>query len=85
MAFIGNVSKESAVKLNHEFQTSIKKIEADPKSYPFFSGDYIPNNKYRKYVVSKRYIIIYQVIEDIISIDYVVDTRTDYSWLLKGH
>lgn len=83
LLFIGSVSKQAAKKQASEFKSSFKKIAEDPKAHPFFEGQYIPYNKYHKFVVSKRYIVLYQIIESVIYIDYVIDTRTDYSWLIK--
>lgn len=82
IAFIANVSKESAKKQKDVIIQSIKKLKEDAEIYPFFENDYIPKNKYHKYVISKRYIILYQIRDDIVYIDYVIDTRQDYSWLL---
>ena len=81
--FVSNVSKEAGKKLNQEFQHSIKTIAKDPAIYPFFDGQYIPYSKYHKYVVTKRYIILYQIINDTVYVDYVIDTRTDYQWLVR--
>lgn len=30
----------------------------------------------------KRYLLIFQIQEDIVYVDYVVDCRQDYAWLL---
>ncbi|MBQ0035453.1 MAG: type II toxin-antitoxin system RelE/ParE family toxin [Firmicutes bacterium] len=83
LLFLANVSKESARKLNKEFKSAIKKIAEDPKMYQLFECEFIPYGKYRKYVVSKRYLIIYHIKEDSIFVDYVIDTRSDYSWLVR--
>lgn len=83
LVFISNVAKEAANKQKIIFKDSIDKIEEDPKAYPFFESKYIPANKYHKYIVSKRYIIIYQIQDDVIYVDYVVDTRQNYQWLIR--
>lgn len=31
----------------------------------------------------KRYMIIFQIIDDIVYADYVVDCRQDYNWLIR--
>lgn len=83
LAFISKVSKAAAKVQNTEFKNAIKSIKEDPKSYKFLSEEYLQSNKYRKYVVSKRYIILYQIIEETVYIEFVIDTRTDYNWLIK--
>jgi len=83
ISFVGNVSKDAAKKLNKEFKDAIKNIASAPTSYQLFDGKFVPYSKYRKYVISKRYIVIYQIKEETIYIEYVIDTRTDYSFLIK--
>ena len=46
-------------------------------------GDYIPQNKYRFIAFENEYIIIFQIIDDTVYVDYVVNTRQDYGWLLQ--
>ena len=82
IAFIGNVSKTSAKKEKDNIVSAIKKLKEDAQIYPFFENEFIPRNKYHKYVVSKRYIILYQIKDNVVYVDYILDTRQDYSWLL---
>ena len=82
IAFIGRVSKKAAKDTKNEIITSIRNLSSDAHIYPFFENEYIPKNKYHKYVVSKRYIILYQIKDDTVYVDYILDTRQDYSWLL---
>ena len=54
-----------------------------PKRYPFFNEEYIPPNKYRKMFIKKWYLILYQIQEDVVYVDYILDYRKDYQWLDK--
>ncbi|MDK9711287.1 MAG: type II toxin-antitoxin system RelE/ParE family toxin, partial [Acidaminobacter sp.] len=47
------------------------------------SADFLPANKYRKMVIEKRYLILYQVKEQIVFIDWIMDCRQDYRWLIR--
>lgn len=82
IAFIGNVSKKAAKDQKNEIIKAIKKLKTDANIYPFFENEFVPKNKYHKYVISKRYIVLYQIKDDIVYVDYILDTRQDYSWLL---
>ncbi|CAA7601354.1 Hypothetical protein DEACI_2020 [Acididesulfobacillus acetoxydans] len=42
----------------------------------------IPAEKYRKLLLEKRYLLVYQIKESTVYADAVVDTRQDYGWLL---
>ena len=50
---------------------------------PWLRGDYIPPNKYRCRLFAERYLLIYQIQDDIVYADYVVDCRQNYGWLIR--
>ena len=80
--FLARVSPEAAKKLHKEIIAEAKALEYMPESYPWLNCDEIPANKYRKKLVSKRYLLIYQIKDDNVYVDYVLDCRQDYKWLL---
>lgn len=80
--FLAQVSKNAAYKLKDEIISEMKELKKMPESYPPFNNEYIPANKYRKKLVGKRYLIIYQIVDDNVYVDYIVDCRQDYGWLL---
>ena len=80
--FLANVSVEAAKKLHKELIAEIKALEFMPESYPWLSCDEIPANKYRKKLAAKRYLLIYQIKDDKVYVDYVLDCRQDYKWLV---
>ena len=41
-------------------------------------------DKYRKMVFNKRYILIYQIKGETVYIEFVIDGRQDYQWLLNS-
>ena len=41
------------------------------------------SNKYRKKLVAKRYLLIYQIKGNNVFVDYILDCRQEYKWLLK--
>lgn len=45
--------------------------------------DYISSHKYRYLLFQKRYMLIYQMVDDIVYVNYVIDTRQDYEWLIQ--
>ena len=58
-------------------------LELMPQRCPWLIGEYIPRNAYRFILFEKRYMIIFQIVDDIVYADYVVDCRQDYSWLIR--
>ena len=83
LRFLAQASKSAAVKLKHRFLQEIRSLEEMPQRYPFFNEDYIPVNKYHKLFVENCYLVLYQIRDDTVYVDWIVDCRQDYSWLLK--
>jgi len=53
-----------------------------PMRRPFFNADYIPQNTYHFILIGKRYLILFQIKDCTVFVDYVLDCRQDYSWLI---
>ena len=50
--------------------------------FPYFDEDYIQRNTYHKIFISKWYIVLYQIKDEYVYVDYVLDCRRDYNWLM---
>lgn len=53
-----------------------------PQRFPFFEEAYIPSNKYHKMFIEKWYLILYQIQDDTVYVEYIVECRKDYNWLI---
>lgn len=82
-AFLAQVSQEAAERLTAEFEKTAASLEQMPQRCPWLTEEYIPRNAYRFIVFEKRYMIIFQIADDTVYADYVVDCRQDYSWLIQ--
>lgn len=82
-AFLAQVSPEAAERLTVEFEKTANSLEMMPQRCPWLSGEYVPRSAYRFILFEKRYILIFQIIDDIVYADYVVDCRQDYTWLIR--
>lgn len=82
-AFLAQVSPEAAERLTVEFEKVANSLETMPQRCPGLSGEYIPKHAYRFILFEKRYMIIFQIIDDTVYADYVVDCRQDYGWLIR--
>ena len=79
--FLARVSPEAALKLRETIMEAIRSLETLPERYPYLDPD-DRRSPYRKMVVSDRYLLIYTVQYDTVYVEYVIDGRQDYSWLL---
>ena len=80
--FLAQVSPEAADKLRTEIIEAAKSLENFPERNSWLSDTVLPVSKYRKMIISKRYLLIYQIKADAVYIEYVLDCRQDYQWLL---
>ena len=82
MHFLAQVSKTAAVSKKKELLAALASLEQLPQRFPFFEEPYLPPNKYHKMFVAKWYLILYQIQDDTVYVDYILDCRKDYSWLI---
>ena len=82
-AFLAQVSPEAAERLTVEFEKTANSLEIMPQRCPWLTGEYIPRNAYQFILFEKWYMIIFQIMDDIVYADYVVDCRQDYGWLIR--
>ncbi|MCH5273562.1 MAG: type II toxin-antitoxin system RelE/ParE family toxin [Lachnospiraceae bacterium] len=82
--FMAQVSKEAAKAKKEEIITAIRSLSQLPQRFPFFEEMYITPNKYHKMFIDKWYLVLYQIQDDTVYVDYILDCRKDYSWLQKN-
>ncbi|MET1249359.1 type II toxin-antitoxin system RelE/ParE family toxin [Sporolactobacillus sp. STCC-11] len=80
--FLANVSIEAAEKLIKAFEYAADLLQIMPERNPWLHDENLPIHKYRKLVLDKHYLLIYQIKNERVFIDYVVDCRQNYRWLL---
>ncbi len=80
--FLAQVSEQAAQNLIKEFMVCTKSLEKFPIRNPWLSDPALPINKYRKLLINKRYLLIYKIKGCTVFVDYIVDCRQDYGWLL---
>lgn len=83
LSFLAQINKPAAQKLKSRLISEIRSLEEMPQRYPFFQADYIPVNKYHKLYVENWYLVLYQIKDDTVYVDWILDCRQDYQWLLK--
>lgn len=83
VAFVADINKSAAVNTKNKLIEAFKSLEQMPNRYPFFNEEYITRNKYHKMYVEKWYLVLYQIKDQAVYIDYVLDCRKNYDWLLK--
>ena len=80
--FMAQVNKDAASTKKKEIITAIRSLNHMPQRFPFFEEAYIPQNKYHKMFIEKWYLILYQIQDDTVYVEYIVACRKDYNWLI---
>lgn len=81
-AFLAKVSPEAAERLVVTFEKAANSLQAMPQRCPWLVSEFLPRNVYRFLIFEKRYMIIFQIKDNIVYADYVVDCRQDYGELI---
>ena len=81
--FIAQVSKEAAAAKKKELIAAMRSPEHMPQRFPFFNETCIPANKYHKMYVENWYLVLYQIQDDTVYVDHILDCRRDHSLLIK--
>lgn len=81
--FMAQVSKEAAATKKKEIMTAMRSLTQKPHRFPFFEELYITPNKYHKMFIEKWYLVLYQIQDDTVYVEYILDCRKDYSWLVR--
>lgn len=80
--FMAQVNKEAATAKKKQITTALHSLSKMPQRFLYFEEMYIPSNKYHKMFIEKWYLVLYQIQDDTVYIEYILDCRKDYSWLI---
>ena len=83
MQVIADKDPDAARRLTSELIEAISSLDHMPQRYPFFNETYIPQNKYHKMIVTKHFIVLYQIRDKTVYVDWIIDCRQDYIWLIR--
>lgn len=80
--FLAQKDMDAASRLKERLIESIRGLDHMPARFPYFNERYIPANKYHKMFVENWYLVLYQIKDDTVYVEYVLDCRQDYRWLV---
>ncbi|WP_178023491.1 type II toxin-antitoxin system RelE/ParE family toxin [uncultured Paenibacillus sp.] len=83
LRFLADKSPEAARNTKGILIQAIRSLTGMPERYPFLDTEFIPPNKYHKMFVEKWYLVLYQIQDETVYVDYIIDCRQDYHWLVR--
>jgi plasmid stabilization system protein ParE len=81
--FMAQVNSEAAATKKKQIMSALRSLSQMPERFPFFEEIYIQANKYHKMYIEKWYLVLYQIKDNIVYVDYILDCRKDYGWLIR--
>jgi len=81
--FLAQINPSAAREMKVKILAAIRSLSNLPERCPFFDNEFIPRNKYHKMLVDNRYLILYQIKGSVVFVDYIIDGREDYCWLVR--
>ncbi|MGC2872801.1 type II toxin-antitoxin system RelE/ParE family toxin [Ihubacter sp. mB4P-1] len=81
--FMAQVNKQAASAKKNEIMTAMRSLSQLPQRFPFFEELHITPNKYHKMFIEKWYLVLYQIQDDTVYVEYILDCRKDYSHLIR--
>ncbi|MEW6662923.1 MAG: type II toxin-antitoxin system RelE/ParE family toxin [Bacillota bacterium] len=81
--FLAQKSPSASRKVKNDLMDAIRSLQQRPERFPFLDAEFIPPNKFHKMFVEKWYLILYQIKDQTVYVDYIVDCRQDYGWLVR--
>ena len=66
-----------------DFRKAADSLQSFPYRNPILRSSVFVTEKYRKMVFGKWYLLIYQIKGERVFVEYVIDGRQDYQWLIQ--
>lgn len=82
LLFLSQLSPKAAAEPKVKLIEAVASLSSMPERCPFFNESYIPSNKYHKLIVEKNYLLLYQIKDSVVHVEYILDCRQDYRWLI---
>ena len=81
VSFLAEVNPQAAEKLRVSLMEGIRSLAQMPERCPYLDEE-DRRSPYRKLHIPKWYLVIYVVVDDTVYVEYIVDVRQEYGWLL---
>lgn len=81
--FMARLEERLARQLAADFWKAADSLQSFLYRNPILRSSVFVTEKYRKMVFGKWYLLIYQIKGERVFVEYVIDGRQDYQWLIQ--
>ena len=81
--FLALRNVDASRRIKNSIIQAIATLRENPERFPFLDVHGIPRNIYRKLFVKNWYLVLFQIQGQEVLVEYIVDCRSDYKWLLE--
>jgi plasmid stabilization system protein ParE len=81
--FLAKKSPTAAREVKNKLLQALRSLSTMPERFPFLHAEVIPPGKYHKMLIENRYLALYQIRDWTVYVDYIVDCRQNYKWLVR--
>ena len=82
--FLAQVSPSAARNTKTRLLATIRSLAEMPERFPFLDENFVPRGKYHKMFVDSWYLILYQIKDQTVFVDYIVDCRQDLQFVMRN-
>lgn len=81
--FSGTGEQRGSGREKKQIMTALRYLAQMPQRLPFVDEEYLNQSQYHKMYVEKWYFVLYQILDDTVYVEYILDCRKDYHWLIR--
>jgi plasmid stabilization system protein ParE len=78
--YLSKVNKSAARQLIGSFHEAADKLKYFPERCPWATDPLLPAYTFRKLIILKRYLMLFQIIDDTVYVETLSHERQDYTW-----
>ena len=79
--FLAQVSMTAAEELFDQFEEKVTTLEEMPERCSYYDNPYVRPGKYRKLALGKHLLMLYQIVNNEVYIELIIDARAENTYL----
>ena len=83
--FLSQPSRSAAKRARQRLTNAIELLAEMPERYPLLDNELsLLGREYRRMYVENWYIVLYRIVGNTVSVEWIIDARQDYGWLMQN-